>query len=135
MEGKTPSPYNIYLYYNVIISLGTVFLLIQNLVGKLYLCKRYVQSTLTHYKKHKKNKKKYKNLKTCLRRIKGASTGQLPSQVRSKKEIINNIIKILLNKRGLLFVVKANLRKGKIQTLIQRVITPPNFLGIQRRIA
>ena len=68
----------------------------------------------------------------------GSSTGRAPIQVRMSKDATinqNNICDRGLNWLPTLFLKKVKAGRIKITRAIAKAITPPNLLGIERRIA
>lgn len=80
---------------------------------------------------------KYKIVKICPIFTKGYSMGLAPIQVRIRNIIKKNQNIILLKKKYELpwiFLLKIRGIKNKIKIDINNAITPPNFLGIDRRM-
>lgn len=83
-------------------------------------------------------KEKYKMVKIWLIITKGYSTGQAPKNVNRKKILIisQNIIFLAGWKKkeeNLFFIVRG--REIIIKIDVAKAITPPNLLGIDRKIA
>lgn len=84
-----------------------------------------------------KKKLKYRMVKICPIFTKGNSIGFDPIQVKIKNIIKKNQNKILFIKKKefpWIVLLKINGIIKRIKIDIKRAITPPNFLGIDRRI-
>jgi len=82
--------------------------------------------------------KKYNIVRICLSCTKGSSTGQDPKNVKIKNTLIKPQYIILLRGYILVGLNLFFIEKGKeikIIIDINKAITPPSLLGIERRIA
>lgn len=75
---------------------------------------------------------------TCPIKTQGSSTGRAPIHVNKNKTLNKTQILIFIHRLNAWDLNLENFKKGKIYKIATdktRAITPPNLLGIERRIA